>query len=99
MARRSDHSREQLADMAVAAATALAERDGLRGVTARGVAREIGYTVGTLYNVFDNLDDVLRHATGLPVSIAEEPLTCVALGTGRTLEEMGTLKHVLNTAY
>ncbi len=61
MARRSDHSREQLADMAVAAATALAERDGLRGVTARGIAREIGYTVGTLYNVFDNLDDVLRH--------------------------------------
>ncbi len=46
-----------------------------------------------------NLDEVLRHATGLPVSIAEEPLTCVALGTGRTLEEMGTLKHVLNTAY
>ena len=44
MARRSDHSREQLADMAVAAATALAERDGLRGVTARGIAREIGYT-------------------------------------------------------
>ena len=46
-----------------------------------------------------NLDEVLRHATGLPVSIAEEPLKCVALGTGRTLEEMGTLKHVLNTAY
>ncbi len=46
-----------------------------------------------------NLDEVLRHATGLPVSIAEEPLTCVALGTGRTLEEMSTLKHVLNTAY
>ena len=46
-----------------------------------------------------NLDEVLRHATGLPVSIAEEPLTCVALGTGRTLEEMSTLRHVLNTAY
>ena len=61
MARRSDHSREQLADMAVAAAAVLAERDGLRGVTARGIAREIGYTVGTLYNVFDNLDDLVRH--------------------------------------
>jgi AcrR family transcriptional regulator len=61
MARRSDHSREQLADMAVAAAATLARQDGLRGVTARGVAREIGYTVGTLYNVFDNLDDLLRH--------------------------------------
>jgi rod shape-determining protein MreB len=46
-----------------------------------------------------NLDHVLRHATGLPVSIAEEALTCVALGTGRALEEMRTLKHVLHSAY
>ena len=42
-----------------------------------------------------NLDLVLRHATGLPVSIANDPLSCVALGTGRTLEEMKTLKSVL----
>jgi rod shape-determining protein MreB and related proteins len=42
-----------------------------------------------------NLDLVLRHATGLPVSIADDPLSCVALGTGRTLEEMKTLKSVL----
>ena len=43
------------------------------------------------------LDQVLREATGLPVSIADEPLSCVALGTGRALEEMRTLKHVLST--
>ena len=42
-----------------------------------------------------NLDLVLRNATGLAVSIADEPLSCVALGTGRCLEEMKTLKHVL----
>src|SRR5579871_1399220 len=46
-----------------------------------------------------NLDLVLRHATGLPVSIADDPLTCVALGTGRTLEEMKTLKSVLINAW
>lgn len=45
------------------------------------------------------LDQVLREATGLPVSIADEPLSCVALGTGRALEEMGTLKHVLTQQY
>ena len=39
-----------------------------------------------------NLDYVLRHATGLPVSIADDPLSCVALGTGRCLEEMKTLE-------
>src|SRR5262244_3763272 len=46
-----------------------------------------------------NLDFVLRHATGLPVSIADDPLTCVALGTGRALEEMKTLKNVIINAY
>ena len=46
-----------------------------------------------------NLDYVLRHATGLPVSIADEPLSCVVLGTGRTLEEMKTLKNVLVPSY
>ena len=46
-----------------------------------------------------NIDVVLRDATGLPVSLAEEPLSCVALGTGRCLEEMKTLKDVLTSTY
>src|ERR1700692_4519247 len=46
-----------------------------------------------------NLDYVLRHSTGLPVSIADDPLSCVALGTGRALEEMKTLKNVLISMY
>ncbi len=31
------------------------------------------------------LDEELRDATGLPVSVAEDPLTCVAIGTGRAM--------------
>ncbi|MDD2325777.1 MAG: rod shape-determining protein [Alphaproteobacteria bacterium] len=46
-----------------------------------------------------NLDLVLRHATGLPVSVAEDPLSCVALGTGRALEEMHVLKNLLVGGY
>ena len=46
-----------------------------------------------------NMDYVLRYATGLPVSIAESPLKCVALGTGRALEEMKDLRQVLSTMY
>ncbi|MBI4030245.1 MAG: rod shape-determining protein [Proteobacteria bacterium] len=46
-----------------------------------------------------NLDHVLRHATGLPVTIADDPLSCVALGTGHALEEMKTLKNVLISNY
>jgi len=46
-----------------------------------------------------NMDYVLRHATGLPVSLADDPLTCVVLGTGRALEEMRRLKEVLSSMY
>ena len=42
-----------------------------------------------------DFDVMLRKATGLPVFVAEDPLTCVALGTGRTLEEPERFKHVL----
>ncbi len=41
------------------------------------------------------IDYVLHHATGLSVTIADDPLTCVALGAGRALEEFRTLKDVL----
>ena len=46
-----------------------------------------------------NMNYVLRYATGLPVTIADGPLSCVALGTGRALEEMKKLRHVLTTMY
>ena len=46
-----------------------------------------------------NLDYVLRHSTGLPVSIADDPLSCVALGTGRALEELPKLRNVLSSMY
>ena len=46
-----------------------------------------------------NIDFVLRNATGLPVSIADDPLACVVLGTGRALEEMKRLKNVLVSTY
>ncbi len=45
--------------------------------------------------LLSNLDFILRHATGLAVTIADDPLSCVALGTGHALEEMKTLKNIL----
>ena len=46
-----------------------------------------------------NLDQVLRNATGLPVSIAENPLACVVKGTGKALEEIDRLKTILSSMY
>ena len=45
-------------------------------------------------SLLGNLDKVLRRSTSLPVSIAEDPLLCVVLGTGRSLEERGKLGDI-----
>ena len=58
-------------------------------ISERGIVLTGG---GALLN---ELDTTLRDATGLPVVIAEDPLTCVVMGTGRCLDEMKSLKNVL----
>jgi AcrR family transcriptional regulator len=59
MGRRSIHTAEELRELILKAATELIETDGLAGLSAREIARRIGYSPGTLYNVFDNLDDLV----------------------------------------
>ena len=49
--------------------------------------------------LLSGMDMVLRKATGLPVTVAEDTLLSVALGTGKVLDEMKNLKSVLRTAY
>lgn len=46
-----------------------------------------------------NLDYVLQQATGLPVTAAEDPLTCVAMGTGQALERANQFENVLTSMY
>lgn len=61
MARRSDHSREQIREMSLQAAEQLINEQGYKGLSARKVAAQIGYTVGTLYLVFKNQDEFILH--------------------------------------
>ena len=49
--------------------------------------------------LLSGIDVILRKATGLPVTVAEDTLLSVALGTGKVLDEMKVLKSVLRTAY
>src|SRR6266542_2582616 len=41
------------------------------------------------------LDERLKHETGMPIHVAENPLSCVAVGSGKCLEEFEVLKRVL----
>jgi rod shape-determining protein MreB len=45
--------------------------------------------------LLDGLDKLIMQETGMPVSIADNPLDCVALGTGKVLDEIETLRKVL----
>lgn len=59
MGRRNLHTREQQREMAVAAAELILVREGMAGLTMRKVADAIGYTVGNLYLLFQNQDQLL----------------------------------------
>ena len=59
MGRRNEHTQEQQREMALAAAELLLIKDGIAGFSMRKVAQAIGYTVGNLYLLFANQDDLL----------------------------------------
>ena len=42
-----------------------------------------------------NLDKLLKEESGLPITIAEDPLTTVALGSGKVLDSLEILKRVV----
>ena len=44
--------------------------------------------------LLNGLDRLVRQETGMPVHIAENAIDCVALGAGRVVEEIDTLKKV-----
>lgn len=59
MARRSTQGADDLRQLILTTAKNIIEEKGLPGLSAREIAGRIGYSPGTLYNVFRNLDDVL----------------------------------------
>lgn len=59
MGRRSVHTPEELRQLILDASQSIIGRNGISALSAREIARMIGYSPGTLYNIFDNLDDVL----------------------------------------
>jgi AcrR family transcriptional regulator len=59
MGRRNEHTQEQQREMALTAAELLVVKDGMGGFSMRKVAQAIGYTVGNLYLLFANQDDLL----------------------------------------
>jgi len=49
--------------------------------------------------LLESMDEAIREATGLPVTIADEALSCVALGSGKALESESSFEPILTSAY
>jgi AcrR family transcriptional regulator len=61
MARRNEHSLEEIREMVLDAAETIIINEGYAALKVRRIAREIGYTVGSIYMAFTNMADLLLH--------------------------------------
>ena len=59
MGRRSDHTREELHELLLSLGHDLLAQTGLARFSGREVAKQAGYSVGTIYNVFGSLDHLI----------------------------------------
>jgi AcrR family transcriptional regulator len=73
MARRSEHSQKEIKDMVLKAAETIVIEEGFQELKVRKVAMDIGYTVGSIYMVFENMADLIMHVKGRTLDdIAEQ---------------------------
>jgi AcrR family transcriptional regulator len=61
MARRSEHSQEEIKQMILEAAEDIVQEYGFSALKVRKIAADIGYTVGSIYMVFTGMDDLIIH--------------------------------------
>lgn len=82
MARTARHSKEELREMALEAARTIIAEEGSRNLTARGVAKRMGYSVGTIYNIFEGLEELVANLNAETLDALYEALSR-APATGR----------------
>jgi AcrR family transcriptional regulator len=82
MGRRSSHTPQQLRALVLDAAQEIIEAQSLAGLSAREIARRIGYSPGTIYNIFANLDDVVLNVEARVLDALDRRLSEALQGDG-----------------
>jgi AcrR family transcriptional regulator len=75
MGRRSEHTPEALKALIIEASERIISTEGLSGLSAREIARSVGYSAGTIYNVFHNLDDLILQIEARLLDALDERLS------------------------
>jgi AcrR family transcriptional regulator len=91
MGRRSTHTPQQLRELILDAAQDIIEVQGLAGLSAREIARRIGYSPGTIYNMFANLDDVVLNVEARVLDALDKRLADIAPSDGNA---NGRIVHI-----
>lgn len=94
MGRRPKHSKEEFQAIALAAAQAIIAREGLTGLTVRSVAARMGVSVGTIYNIFSGLEELVALVNGETLDALHAALAAAPV-TGRPEHDL----HVLLDRY
>lgn len=87
MARRSDHTRPEIRELAISRCIKLISEKGAKGFNARSIAKEMGYTVGTLYYEFGSLLQLRYHVSGRILDIFLKELHDALAKTGPDLQK------------
>jgi AcrR family transcriptional regulator len=85
LGRRADHTPEELRALVLASARKIVESEGSRALTTRRVAQDIGYTSGTLYNVFRDRDDLVLAVNG--ETLERLAAACAVTSAGRDADK------------
>lgn len=64
MARRSDHTQDELKDLIINGSIKLITEIGPSAFGTRAIAKEIGYSFGTIYHIYGNLEALRYHVKG-----------------------------------
>ena len=93
MGRRSTHTPQQLRELILDAAQEIIDSHGLAGLSAREVARRIGYSPGTIYNMFTNLDDVVLNVEARVLDELDRRLSALPQGAGNADARIIQIAH------
>lgn len=79
--------------MAISAAIGILSRDGIQGLSTRKIAGAIGYTVGTLYLVFKNLDELILHINAATLDILRDVMQAALHETASPYVQLQAMAH------
>ena len=93
MRHRNDEARKATHDLALQVAEELVKEYGLRGLSLRKVALALGYSVGSLYLIFENLDDLMLQVNASTLDDLYTILADIALKTKQPEARLYALSH------